>query len=60
METGGYVVRMAFATAGFFEDLLFIPLELAEVIGEKDAGKEGGCGRSAAHAEGNFVVKMQF
>ncbi len=50
---------MAFAAAGFFEDLLAGPVEIAEVVGEEDSGEQGGGAGSAAHAEGDFVVDLE-
>ena len=50
---------MAFAAAGLFEDLLGGPVEVAEVIGEQDAGEESGGAGSAAHAEGDLVVELE-
>jgi hypothetical protein len=50
---------MAFAAAGLFEDLLGRPVQLAEVVGEEDSGKERSCAGAAAHAQGDLVVELE-
>ena len=50
---------MAFAAAGFFEHLLGGPAQVAEVVGQQDAGEEGGGAGAAAHAEGDLVVELE-
>src|SRR4030088_1146227 len=50
---------MALAAARLFEDLPGRPVEITEVIGQKDTRKESGGAGSAAHAEGYFVVELE-
>jgi hypothetical protein len=50
---------VAFPAAGFFENLLGRPVELAEVAGEEDSREEGGCAGATAHAERNLVVERE-
>jgi len=50
---------MAFAGAGFLEDLLVGPIQAAKVICEKNAGKKRGGTGAAAHPEGDFIVEFE-
>jgi hypothetical protein len=50
---------MTFAAAGLFKYLLGRQVEAAEVISEKDAGKERRSAGTATHTEGNLVVEFQ-
>ena len=50
---------MAFAAAGLFQALVAGPAEVAEVVGEQDAGEECGGAGATAHAERNLVVQAE-
>src|SRR5438270_4144903 len=50
---------MALAAAGLFEYLLPGPVEITEVIGQKDTRKKSRRTRSAAHSKRYFVVQLK-
>ncbi len=55
---GGDVIGMAFADAGFAEDVALDQPSAPKVGGERDASEQGGRGGSAAHAERDLVVDL--
>src|SRR5262245_37278394 len=50
---------MPFEACGFVEDAERLPAELEEVVGDDDAGGEGGGARAHAFAERNVVIDLQ-
>jgi hypothetical protein len=50
---------VTFAAAGLFEYLLIGPVEITEVVGEQNAGKESGSTGAATHAKRDFVVELK-
>ena len=57
--TGRDVVGMALSATGLFKDPLFVPVEFAEVVGEENPGQKCRRARTAAHAEGNFIMQLK-
>ena len=50
---------MAFAAAGFFENLLGWSVEVAEVVGQEDSGEECRRAGATAHAKGYLIVQLK-
>jgi len=55
---GGRVVGMVLAHGRFAHNAVGFPAEMSVVDGERDSSQTGGSGRSAALADGDFVVNV--
>ena len=59
IPASGDVVGVAFAAAGFGDDVGVGQLQPAEVVSERDSRKQRGGAGAAAHSERNLVVQRQ-
>ncbi len=50
---------MVLAQGRFADDAVVFPAQMSVVDGERDAGQPGGGGRSAALADGDFVLDVE-